>query len=320
MMRLAFALMVLASLSAPLLAKKLYSWTDAKGVKHFSDAPPKDPKLALQLRTRQLQVDPKQVIQLRVEQLPGENRYFAFNKLFAPAQLSVQLNHAQGVRLAPEGPHFMLEPQRERALFSVHAIAQAADYEMSYRITPGSPDAVHMTSAEYRPPFARGEFYVIHQAFGGSFSHSGPENYHAVDFAMPVGSAVHAARAGVVMQIEEDFYQAGTDLEKYGDRANFVAILHADGTFAIYAHLDLERVYVGLGQRVDAGQLMALSGNTGFSTGPHLHFVVQRNAGAKLVSVPFEFTINQQKIKPLVGLALGEKPAPAEGDQAGQRP
>ena len=64
-------------------------------------------------------------------------------------------------------------------------------------------------------------------------------------------------------------------------------ILHDDGTMAMYAHLKPEGVLVRIGQRVHAGQPIGLSGNTGFTTGPHLHFAVQVNRGMRLESVPF---------------------------------
>ena len=76
---------------------------------------------------------------------------------------------------------------------------------------------------------------------------------------------------------------------KYQSRANAVRILHEDRTMAVYAHLQADSVRVTPGQRVERGAWLANSGNTGFSTGPHLHFAIQRNTGMDLVSVPFEF-------------------------------
>ncbi len=95
------------------------------------------------------------------------------------------------------------------------------------------------------------------------------------------------ARDGVVMQVESDFDKAGLNLEKFGGRANFVRILHDDGTMALYAHLQEGGVLVHVGQRVLAGQQIGLSGNTGFTTGPHLHFAVQVNRGMQLESIAF---------------------------------
>ena len=89
------------------------------------------------------------------------------------------------------------------------------------------------------------------------------------------------------MQVESDFEKAGLNREKYGGRANFIRIVHDDGSMAVYAHLKPEGVQVRTGQRVRKGQRIGLSGNTGFSTAPHLHFVLQVNAGMRLQSIPF---------------------------------
>ena len=66
-------------------------------------------------------------------------------------------------------------------------------------------------------------------------------------------------------------------------------VLHDDGTAAIYAHLQMDTIRVRPGQRVERGEYIANSGNTGFSSGPHLHFVVVRNAGLSSESVPVVF-------------------------------
>jgi murein DD-endopeptidase MepM/ murein hydrolase activator NlpD len=105
---------------------------------------------------------------------------------------------------------------------------------------------------------------------------------------MPVGSAVHAAREGVVINVAHRFFRGGTTQE-VRDEANFVQVLQDDGTTAVYAHLQLDTVRVRPGQRVQRGEYIANSGNTGYSSGPHLHFVVLRNAGLRSESVPVTF-------------------------------
>jgi murein DD-endopeptidase MepM/ murein hydrolase activator NlpD len=87
-----------------------------------------------------------------------------------------------------------------------------------------------------------------------------------------------------------DFDKAGLDMEKYGGRANYVRILHPDGSMGLYAHLEEGGVLVRVGQQVRAGQPIGLSGNTGFTTGPHLHFAVQVNRGMRLESIPFRMS------------------------------
>jgi murein DD-endopeptidase MepM/ murein hydrolase activator NlpD len=105
---------------------------------------------------------------------------------------------------------------------------------------------------------------------------------------MPERTNVCAARDGVVMDIANDFFGGGTDREDYIKRANFIRILHDDGTMAVYAHLSLESIRVGIGRKVYEGDILAESGNTGFSSGPHLHFAIQKNNGMQLISIPFK--------------------------------
>ena len=113
---------------------------------------------------------------------------------------------------------------------------------------------------------------------------------------MPVGSAVHAAREGVVINVAHRFFRGGTTQE-VRDEANFVQILHDDGTTAVYAHLQPNGLRVRSGQRVQAGQPIGLSGNTGYSTAPHLHFVVQLNRGMGLRSQRYSMLVVDGVVK-----------------------
>jgi murein DD-endopeptidase MepM/ murein hydrolase activator NlpD len=129
----------------------------------------------------------------------------------------------------------------------------------------------------------------VSQAYPEQLTHVDPSSWYAVDFEMPVGTGVHAARGGTVVETAANFQGAGTDLETDGSRANLIRVLHDDGTMALYAHLNRSSIRVAPGERIERGQYIADSGNTGFSTGPHLHFVVLRNRGGAIVSVPVEF-------------------------------
>jgi murein DD-endopeptidase MepM/ murein hydrolase activator NlpD len=162
---------------------------------------------------------------------------------------------------------------------------RGGDFELTLDGMPGDP-ASRPQDYDYRLPFDYGRVRVD-QGPGGRFSHGDAQNLHAVDFAVPEGTRIVAAREGLVMQVESDFDKAGLNREKYGGRANFIRILHSDGSMALYAHLRAEGVQVRVGQYVRKGQYIGLSGNTGFSTAPHLHFVVQANRGMRLESVPF---------------------------------
>ena len=169
----------------------------------------------------------------------------------------------------------------------------------------GNPKAKHRPQKPYRPPFQDGSSFRISQGFKGTYSHKGPQNKYAIDIVMPEGTPVCAARDGVVMDIANDFFGGGTDKKEYKRRANYIRILHEDGTMAIYVHLKLETICVGIGKKVYEGEVIAESGNTGFSSGPHLHFAVQRNAGMQLVSVPFKIEdANGQPVIPVKNMLL----------------
>lgn len=156
-----------------------------------------------------------------------------------------------------------------------------------FRWTPGNMHARHDQQV-YHYPFAPGEKYRMVQGFGGGFSHRGASRY-AVDFAMPVGTPVHAARGGVVIDLVEHHNRGGAS-RRYSRYANFVNILHSDGTTGEYYHLKQHGAAVEIGDTVKAGDLIGFSGNTGFSSLPHLHFAVYRaKSHGNYESLPFSF-------------------------------
>ena len=163
---------------------------------------------------------------------------------------------------------------------------EVASYAVGMSAMPGDPNAV-ASDVVYALPMDESSGWHVGQGFHGGFSHTDEQNRFAVDLIVPTGTPVLAARDGVVMQVESAFDKTGLNKQKYADRANVVRVLHDDGSMAVYAHLQENGVYVRVGERVSVGQQIALSGNTGYSSGPHLHFCVQVNKGMRLVSVPF---------------------------------
>src|SRR5262249_40529935 len=121
--------------------------------------------------------------------------------------------------------------------------------------------------------------FRVAQGQDGAFSHTQEERF-ALDFSMPVGTPVVAARDGVVVLVRDEFDRGAPD-PAYKKRANLVFVRHSDGTLGEYAHLLKGGMRVKFGDRVRAGQVLALSGNTGYSRGPHLHFMVFRAKDSK---------------------------------------
>ncbi|CAG8869291.1 hypothetical protein PS627_03408 [Pseudomonas fluorescens] len=148
----------------------------------------------------------------------------------------------------------------------------------------------------YRYPWRGGPFRLSQGPLGG-YSHFTREGRYAMDIAMPEGTPIIAARGGVVIKTEN--LQAGRGTHPSG---NFVRILHPDGTMGVYLHLLQGSVAVGEGQRVAQGELLARSGNTGRSSGPHLHFVVQRAVGLAMESIPYQF---ERPLAPLPDFTAG---------------
>lgn len=140
----------------------------------------------------------------------------------------------------------------------------------------------------YSLPYAPGKSHRVTQAFGGSFSHKGSNKY-AIDWKMPEGTTVYAARGGVVVKVKDDSNVGGGSLA-YDRFNNYVLIRHSDGTLGHYCHLKQGGVKVVPGQVVRVGEPIALSGNTGFSSGPHLHFAVFKAVdGRHRESLPIVF-------------------------------
>ena len=135
-------------------------------------------------------------------------------------------------------------------------------------------------NSPYRLPWIAGVTRLCCQGNRAIVSHRNWEEF-AYDFAMPVGSDVCAARAGLVVNIDVGHDGNGLDAE-----SNFLEIDHGDGTFAWYFHLRKGGNYVKPGQRVKQGQPIAASGNVGRSLLPHLHFQVT-DANYRLLSVTF---------------------------------
>jgi murein DD-endopeptidase MepM/ murein hydrolase activator NlpD len=194
-----------------------------------------------------------------------------------------------------------LAPHQTVEAFSLSPIEPAREWHFSLTnaYTLGSNRAVHDDSYVYSLPYAAGQAFRVSQADDGAFSHSGPER-HAIDWKMPEGTLVLAARDGVVVGTKDDSNAGGPD-RSFEKCANYILIEHCDGTIANYAHLLKHGVKVSVGQRVTAGSVIGLSGNTGFSSSPHLHLsVFKTRDGRERESIPIRFRTESEPASTLV--------------------
>lgn len=173
-----------------------------------------------------------------------------------------------------EEPHrFTIKPKETRTLFTARAKDSGNwNYKFEYYWRYGDYQARHDKSALYLLPVKPGNKVTITQGCHQKFSHYGLRA-NASDFIMKIGTAIHAARGGLVIKVREDSDSGGKTVS-FADKANYIYILHDDQTIGTYLHLKKNGAKVEAGQKVKAGEIIGYSGNTGWSTFPHLHFEV----------------------------------------------
>jgi hypothetical protein len=165
-------------------------------------------------------------------------------------------------------------------------------------------------------PFPAGQQVTITQGFNGYFSHHDAEGY-AVDFPVPEGTTIAAARGGVVWWAY-DGSSTGCADESCADQGNFVIVDHGDATFGVYYHLQHDGALVAPGDEVCQGQAIGRSGNTGWSSEPHLHFAVEDLDGQSLPLVLAELEATSDGIPVAGGTYTSQNAAPAACDQTTQ--
>jgi len=126
------------------------------------------------------------------------------------------------------------------------------------------------SESPYVLPFPAGASYRVVQGYCGSGPWSSHNNRFAIDFDMPVGDPIVAARGGTVVWVVDRFDDTGYNPDS---DLNYLVVQHLDGTAALYAHLQQNSALVSVGNEVVGGEFLASSGNSGFTDGnPHLHF------------------------------------------------
>ena len=292
----AIILLGLSLLALPATALTIYKYTDANGVVTYSDQAAPGAQVFVFNDRMVEKLDNRVKLETR-KHAAGET-LLVRNDLYAPVDVELKFESVQNAVGVPAKPIRWVLPPRSQirlATLSPRDPSQPLRYKPKLRHALGDP---RLLPKPYRYPLPwRGGPFRLTQGANGKYSHFTPKGRYAVDIAMPEGTPIVAARAGTVVRVENE--QSGRGDNPSG---NFVRILHDDGTMGVYLHLMRGSVTVREGQRVAAGNPIARSGNTGNSTGPHLHFVVQRNVGLAVESIPFEFA---QPVGSLPNFAVG---------------
>jgi len=227
-------------------------------------------------------------------QKDGSTVVYATNNYLCDESVLITFNSLKNMKADVELPFKGVIPAGAKAykLFTLTVKDRTKGSGLGYitkyahgNVFDGKPNETYL----YTIPYQEGEQYGIGQAYGGKFSHFLKGRTHAIDFTMDVGTPICAARDGIVIDVKEDSNKHGKTY-KYQEYGNYIIIYHTDGTMANYFHLKKNGSKVEVGDKVVAGQLIALSGNTGWSSGPHLHFQVYVfDADMKVKTIPTRF-------------------------------
>jgi murein DD-endopeptidase MepM/ murein hydrolase activator NlpD len=237
--------------------------------------------------------------------------YRATNNEPIPATVTLTFKSPGNLRAGAGRPIVRVVPPGSSEILvrlSTIVINQSIRPQLSIAIDLGSsrtePDVDHF----YGVPFGGDVRRELTQGFGGAESHLGGMRY-SLDFLMPEGTPIVAARGGIILYIQDGFTRGGTDPDLL-EAANIVVVAHSDATMASYGHLRAG-IPVSIGQRVREGDLLGSSGATGFAGRPHLHFHVgQRMLGEPGRTVPIKMRDREGRLLDLTPGLLVEPAAP----------
>ena len=151
-------------------------------------------------------------------------------------------------------------------------------FVLSSLVMAGLVPATALAKPPIYSPWTCGQGYKITQGNKGTYSHqAGKKEQYAWDIGMPVGTPILAPAAGTITHIKED---SNRNCSSSCSDANYVAMTFDEGDAAVFVHLKYQGVPVSKGQHVNRGDVIGYSGNTGWSTGPHLHFQIQQACGS----------------------------------------
>jgi hypothetical protein len=261
-----------------------YRYKDSNGQWVYTDRPPEAGRTAQSVTLAGRGASSPRMVVVARSGDDGSVALYAVNECRCPVEFGVKTTTPAG----PQTGRAVVAPQSEAKLLDLDLTGAPSQVRFEYGYIIGEPNVEHRPSRPYRAPFALADQFQVTQAPPDAVTHRDLSSRYAIDIAMPEGTPVHAAREGTVINVAHRFFRGGVQAQNV-DEANFVQILHDDGTYAVYAHLQLDTVRVRPGQRVARGEYIANSGNTGYSSGPHLHFVVLRNVGMSAESLPVTF-------------------------------
>ena len=230
----------------------------------------------------------------------GSTVVYATNNYLCDESVLIKFNVLKNMKADVELPFRAVIPAgaKEYKLFTLAIKDATKGSQLGYITSYCHGDAFdgkHDNSYVYTIPYQEGKQYSLDQGYGGKFSHFMKGKTHALDFTMEIGTPICAARDGLILFVKENSNKGGKTF-RFQEYGNYITIYHEDGTMANYFHIKKGGSKVKEGDRVKAGDVIALSGNTGWSSGPHLHFQVYKfDEDMEVKSIPTNFKLEDGK-------------------------
>lgn len=226
------------------------------------------------------------------EQIENGYKIYADNNEFCPVSVKIDFTV---LNLQIEGGNnkiYVIEALKNKQLLTtIKVIVIGKSYKISFTsFTNFGNNNVDKFDEDfaYDLPFKKSDQFLLFQGYNGKFSH---KNENSLDFSMPIGTEIVAIRDGIVINVVDQNTKncAEESCKQYN---NLILVFHSDGTFAEYDHIKQNGSRVKIGEKILKGQVIALSGNTGWSTGPHLHLVIFKQKLFKRETLKTKFKID----------------------------
>ncbi|MFN3410710.1 MAG: M23 family metallopeptidase [Exilispira sp.] len=215
-------------------------------------------------------------------------KFYSVNIFDIPYQFKIYITNINYFKHELSFPFYSIAKAKEgkKYLFSL-TCNDNIEPKFYLEIFVGDPLSASADRYIYTLPYLHNEKYYVYQGYNSNFTHKGFASY-SIDFSMPIGTPICAARDGIVYNVVDNNNKSGIS-SYYAKYTNFISIYHPDGTYAIYAHIKYNGSIVKVGERVKAGQIIGYSGNTGRTSGPHLHLQINLPIymGHRSIPVPF---------------------------------
>lgn len=209
------------------------------------------------------------------------------NPLYCPLSISFKSSSAAFSEQLNTLFPIVLAPLSDTQLVVLTTIPKS-ELGLTMSSTFGNPD-YDTQDQVFAYPFPRGRKYRVIQAYNGGFSHNSDYSRYAIDFSLAIGDTICAAAGGYVVGVIEG-YKEGGNTREWRDYANYITLYHpVSNLFTQYVHLDHQGSLVEIGDKIHIGQAIGISGNTGFTDSPHLHFNVLKTGSDGLLSTPVNF-------------------------------